>query len=121
MSLKSDGIPRVILERDDFQALFDSLSSHGYRIIGPTIRGDGIVYDDICGVDDLPIGWIDRQKNGRYRLARHKKKMLFAYVVPQDSWKRFLYPVEETIWAAERTGKKVNVHPREEDDIRQAF
>jgi len=121
MSLKSNVSPQAILERDDFQALIDSLSSHGYKIIGPTIRGDAIVYDDISGLDDLPIGWIDRQENGRYRLARHKKKMLFAHVVPQHSWKRFLYPVQETIWSAERSGKKLNVHPREEDGVRQAF
>ncbi len=121
MSSAGREFPPVVLERDNFPALLDSLASHGYQIIGPTIRDGAIVYDRVSSVDELPVGCIDRQKPGTYRLARHKKKMLFAYVVPQCSWKQFLYPVQETVLSAERSGKSVVIRAGDEDDTRRAF
>lgn len=121
MSLTDDAHPPVILDRKDFPALLDSLANLGYRIIGPTIRDNAIIYDDITGVDDLPLGWIDRQKKGKYRLARHKKKMLFAYVVGPHSWKRFVYPVQKTILQASRSGKKTEIIVKQPEVPKQAF
>ncbi len=46
------------------------LKARGYRVVGPTVRDQAIVYDDIASVDDLPAGWTDEQDGGRYRLLR---------------------------------------------------
>jgi sulfhydrogenase subunit beta (sulfur reductase) len=121
MAVRQNSHPPVILHRTEFQALLDILQSRGYTTIGPTIRGDAVVYDEIASADDFPIGWIDRQDRGKYRLARHKKKMLFACTVGPHSWKRFLYPVEQTVYEAQRTGKKIALLEREEEIPKQAF
>lgn len=121
MAERQNGHPPVILERAAFQSFLDVLHSRGYVTIGPTIRGDAVVYDEIAAVDDLPVGWMDRQDKGKYRLARHKKKMLFACTVGPHTWKRFLYPVEKTVYEARRDGKKIALHQVDEDIPGQAF
>ncbi len=121
MASGQNGHPPVILDNADFQSFLDVLHSRGYSTIGPTIRGDAILYDEIAAVDDFPVGWIDRQDKGKYRLARHKKKMLFACTVGPHSWKRFLHPVEKIVYEARREAKKISLHQAEEDIPKQAF
>ncbi len=121
MAARQNGHPPVILERTEFQAFLELLHSQGYATIGPTIRGDAVVYDEIEAADDLPVGWMDRQDRGKYRLARHKKKMLFACTVGPHSWKRFLYPVEKTVYEARRDGKKIALCQTDEYIPKQAF
>ena len=62
------------------------------RCIGPTVRDDAIVYDEIEAIDDLPRGWTDEQDGGHYRLKRRDDDALFGYAVGPHSWKRFLHP-----------------------------
>ena len=57
---------------DGLEALISALSARGYEVLGPTVRDDAIVYDEIAGVADLPAGWTDRQDAGRYRLERRE-------------------------------------------------
>jgi len=121
MAARQNGHPPVLLERTEFQAFLELLHSQGYDTIGPTIRGDAVIYDTISSVDDFPIGWMDRQDKGKYRLARHKKKMLFACTVGPHSWKRFLYPVEKSVYEAHREGKKIAMFPAEEEPPKRAF
>ena len=52
---------QAILDVDGLQALFDALKHRGYRLLGPTVRDQAIVYDDIDTPADLPRGqarWI---------------------------------------------------------------
>lgn len=121
MAVRQNSHPPVILHRTEFQAFLDLLRSRGYITIGPTIRGDAVVYDEIATADDLPVGWMDRQDKGKYRLARHKKKMLFACTVGPHTWKQFLYPVEQLVYEVRRTGKKVALLDGDEDIPKQAF
>lgn len=50
---------------DGLQRLLDELRRRGYRVVGPTLRDQAIVYDDIASIDDLPRGWTDEQNGGR--------------------------------------------------------
>lgn len=121
MAVRQNSHPPVILHRTEFQAFLDLLLSRGYITIGPTIRGDAVVYDEIATVGDFPVGWIDRQDKGKYRLARHKKKMLFACTVGPHSWKRYLHPEEQAVCEVQRSGKKIALLDREEEIPKQAF
>ncbi|MCC2662277.1 MAG: sulfite reductase subunit [Geminicoccaceae bacterium] len=78
------------------------LAQRGYRVVGPTVRDQAIVYDDIATTEDLPIGWTDEHDGGRYRLHRRDDGALFGYVVGPHSWKRFLHPPVQQLWRAER-------------------
>ena len=44
------------LAKQDFQALLDLLWGQGYRVVGPTVAQEAIVYDEIRTVDELPRG-----------------------------------------------------------------
>lgn len=92
-----------ILDIAGLQSLFDVLAGEGYRIVGPALRDDAIVYDDIAGISALPAGWTDRQEPGRYALERREDNALFGYAVGPHSWKKFLFPPSETLWTAHRT------------------
>jgi len=112
---------RGILERRDFPTLFRALHANGYQVVGPTVRDGAIVYDHLSGVDDLPIGWTDRQGPGKYRLERRSDEALFGYTVGPFSWKKFLYPSHERLWTATRDGPSFTVSPERNDGPPLAF
>jgi ferredoxin len=89
-----------VIERRDFDELLDALAHHGYTIIGPTVRDQAIVYDEIRSVEDLPVGWTDEQDAGRYRLRRREDEALFGYAVGPHSWKKYQLPAEVKLWQA---------------------
>ena len=93
---------KFAIEPDDFQWIIGKLLRHGYRVIGPTVRDGAIVYDSIAHLDNLPVGWTDRQDAGQYRLEQRADAALFGYAVGPHSWKRFLHPPVERLWQARR-------------------
>ena len=95
---------KFAIEPNDLQWIIGKLLSHGYRVIGPTVRDGAIVYDSIAHLDDLPVGWTDRQDAGQYRLEQRADAALFGYAVGPHSWKRFLHPPVERLWQARREG-----------------
>ncbi len=90
------------LQRDRLDELFAALRGRGYTVLGPTVRDQAIVYDEIEGCADLPIGWTDEQEAGHYRLRRREDEALFGYNVGPHSWKRYQLPPEVRLWRAGR-------------------
>ena len=90
------------LDGDGFGEILATLRASGYSLIGPTIRDGVIVYDEISGVSDLPVGWTDEQDAGRYALARRDDESYFGYVVGPQSWKKFLFPPRLKLWGAHK-------------------
>jgi formate hydrogenlyase subunit 6/NADH:ubiquinone oxidoreductase subunit I len=82
--------------------LIAALAERGYRVIAPTMRNGAIVYDTVTRLDELPLGWTDRQDGGRYRLERRADAAVFGYAVGPHSWKQFLHPPAELLWRARR-------------------
>jgi sulfhydrogenase subunit beta (sulfur reductase) len=111
----------AMLDGDGLRALLDALAERGYRVVGPTVRDQAIVYDDIRSPDDLPRGWTDAQDGGHYRLARRDDDALFGYVVGPHSWKRFLHPPLERLWRTEGAGDALRVIPEPVPEERFAF
>ncbi len=111
----------VLLSGDGLEALLNALKQQGYRVIGPTIRDQAIVYDDIDSLARLPKGWTDEQDGGRYRLTRRGDEALFGYVVGPHSWKRFLHPPIKRLWQASQDGSEVKVTAEPVSEERFAF
>jgi len=111
----------AILERDNFQALLELLSQKGCTLYGPTVGDGAIVYDQIEKTDDLPIGWVDRQDAGRYRLTKSKKKTLFGYSVGFQSWKKYLHPSGNKLLSISRDGDRFTINKPDEDIVKRAF
>ena len=110
-----------LLTFDGVAALLDALRRHGYRVIGPTVRDQAIVYDDISSLADLPRGWTDQQDGGHYRLTRRGDDALFGYAVGPHSWKKFLHVPEQRLWRAEQSAEGMRVVAEPEPAERLAF
>jgi formate hydrogenlyase subunit 6/NADH:ubiquinone oxidoreductase subunit I len=121
--LESDTVEHspLVLDRAGFDRLLDVLRADGFRLIGPTIRDGTIVYGDVTGSADLPVGWTDQQEAGRFRIAKRPDAALFGYVPGADSWKSFLHPPRRRVWRAERTSDGLRLVPETAPTERLAF
>jgi ferredoxin len=108
MDAKESKMPNATLgsflwiEKTELQAIVDELRSRGYRTILPRIADGAVVLDDGDDASRLPIGWIDRQDGGTYRLRRDERAGWFDYVVGPHSIKKYLFPPVETVLTGER-------------------
>ena len=121
MTPTGPGWSRAVIERADFQQLFDSLERRGYRIVGPTVREGAIVYDQIASVSDLPVGWTDEQKGDSYRIKHREDEAFFGYTVGPHSWKKFLLPPSLRLWRAQRSGNGFAIETDRQEVPRYAF
>ncbi len=112
---------QAILDVAGLQALLAALRERGYRVVGPTLGDQAIIYDDIESVDELPQGWIDEQDGGHYRLVESGDGSFFSYVVGPQSWKKYLHPPVQTLWRARHDGTGVEVTPEPAEEERFAF
>ena len=110
-----------LLARERFPALLQALSDQGYLLCGPTLRAGAIVYDEIADAEDLPMGWTDRQEAGHYRLQRRGDQALFGYVVGPHSWKKYLFPPQQTVFTVRRQDGEMQVEPGGGPAPRRAF
>ncbi len=94
--------------------LIQALAARGHRVIGPIVRNEALVYDEITGIEDLPKGWTDLQEPGRYRLEQRGDEKLFGYVVGAPSWKQFLNPPETVLWSGTISPEGFMTDPPEE-------
>lgn len=83
--------------------LIQSLRAMDYRVVGPKLDQDAIVYAELESATDLPIGWTDQQEPGKYRIAKTDASAHFAYNLGPHSWKQFLFPSQHTVATADRT------------------
>lgn len=110
-----------VVSLDGLQALIDILRADGHTVLGPTRQGQAVVYDEVETVGDLPSGWTDTQGPGTYRLERREDDALFGYVAGVQSWKRFLFPPERTLFRATRDGNGFTVDAPQNDAPKYAF
>ena len=111
----------AVITVEGLQDLLRAIRARGYRVIGPTLQNQAIVYDDIESIEDLPRGWTDEQDGGRYRLTRREDEALFGYSVGPQSWKKFLHAPRLRLWTGERRGEDVSVTPEAPPSDRLAF
>ncbi|MSP13305.1 MAG: sulfite reductase subunit A [Chloroflexi bacterium] len=103
--------PPTLVERAALQQVVDVLSQQGYRVVGPTVRENVIVYDDLSSVEQLPIGYKDTQEGGSYWLKQTKEPLLFGYVLGPESWKKYLSPPHLRLWQAQRANGTIHLIP----------
>ena len=95
------------LPATDFDRLLDALRADGRTIIGPTVRDEAIVLDEILSAADLPAGWRAEASPGRYRLTRRDDTRRFDHAVGPMSWKRWTFPPRAPVRVGRRTASGV--------------
>ena len=119
--LNTKEIHSFIFESNDFNKLLDVLKIKGYRTIGPTLKDETIVYGELNSVEQLPVGWVDNQDAGSYRLTKRTDGTFFSYVVGPYSLKKFLFPSAMRLWQAELNGSKFKFIAQNEEIQKFAF
>lgn len=112
---------QAVITLEGLAALLVGLKRRDFRLIGPTLRDQAIVYDDIDTIADLPRGWSDEQDGGRYRLVQRGDDRLFGYAVGPQSWKHYLHPPMLSLWRAEKRERGFEIIAPEETLPRFAF
>ena len=92
----------AIIDRGVLDELLAALRRRGFTVIGPQVRSQAIVFDELTSAADLPAGWVDDQEGGSYRLRRRDDEAVFAHAVGHDSLKRYLFPPTVAVWRARR-------------------
>jgi ferredoxin len=112
---------KFVLERRDFDSVFLSLHSNGYKVIGPSIVDDAVVYTSLNSTNELPAGWTDEQNGGTYRLKRREDEALFGFSAAPQSWKKFLFPPTLCLWKSHQTEKGLQFSAPQEPPQKMAF
>ncbi len=121
---KGSGVPvgtKLVIDKAGFSSLFTVLAKVGYTPIGPTLRDGAVVYEEVSSPADLPVGWSDEQEGGHYRLVPGTKGSFFEYLTGPTSWKKYLFPPKQKLWAADRKGDGFKIEEPSKDVPSYAF
>ena len=97
-----------LLDTGGLQRLVDELIDRGYRVVGPVLRDNAIVLAELQSASDLPHGWGVNVSPGHYRLRRRDDAAAFGHSAGPQSWKQFLHPPRQRMWAGNRDGDAVS-------------
>lgn len=84
------------------QRLIETLRELGYATVGPRVVDGAVVYRELQSVEQMPIGLVDIQDGGKYRLQAHEGAGHFDFVAGPDSLKKYLFPPRETLLESTR-------------------
>lgn len=88
--------------KQELGRLIGNLWNGGYTVIGPQVRDEAIVYDEIRQLGDLPRGVHDVQQPGKYRIVDAGHDNYFEFNVGPHSWKQFLFPPQLPVASGSR-------------------
>jgi len=109
----------VALAKDDLQGIIDGLRDLGYRTVGPQVADAAVIYDELADVAQLPLGHIDVQDGGYYRLQEDPRAGSFDHVVGPHSLKNYIFPPRETLLEAQQVDGQweMQTPPRDETPL----
>ncbi len=110
-----------LIDEGGLQRLIDVLAQSGYEVVGPTVDDGAVVYEPVERTDQFPKGYEDEQDGGRYRLKQTGSDALFRTVVGPQTWKRYLYPPEQTLWKAVKKKNGFAIEESDEVEPQYAF
>ncbi len=104
MSAPGQGSDAAWLDVAGLHRLVEVLIERGYRVVGPTLRDNAIVLAELESADDLPRGWGVDVSPGQYRVRSRDDDAAFGHSAGPQSWKQFLHPPRQRLWAGSREG-----------------
>jgi sulfhydrogenase subunit beta (sulfur reductase) len=111
-----------VIDRVGLDEVIAELSRRGHTVIGPRVRDQAIMYEEISSTADLPEGLTDEQEGGTYRLRERDDGALFGYNVGPNSWKSHLFPATLTLWRGRKGDDgEISFEPEEQETPRYAF
>jgi len=89
----------------DLEQLIATLTQRGYRVVGPVLQDDAIVYDELASASQLPAGVKDVQAPGKYRLEKRADEAVFGFVVGPHAFKKYFLPPREPLFQLRKKGQ----------------
>jgi hypothetical protein len=89
----------------DLEQLIAALTRRGYRVVGPVLQDDAIVYDELASASQLPAGVKDIQAPGKYRLEKRADDAVFGFVVGPHAFKKYFLPPREPLFQLRKKGQ----------------
>jgi len=106
--MPSERIPKIgstiTIEKPAFDILLSRLKEEGYLPIGPRVKNESLVYDEIENLHDFPQGYFTDQKPGHFRLVHEKHYRYFDIIPGAHSWKKFLFPSRVELFTLHKNG-----------------
>jgi ferredoxin len=90
------------LPKSGLDVLLTSLWRRGYRVLGPVVRGGGVVFDEVHLTSDMPVSLRDEQQPGHYRLVPGPAGEVFGIVNGPGSLKPSFFAPEEALVEVKR-------------------
>ena len=104
MSGHGEDSDAALLDMAGLHRLVEVLIERGYRVVGPTLRDNAIVLAELESAADLPRGWGVDVGPGHYRVRSRDDDAAFGHSAGPQSWKQFLHPPRQRLWAGTRDG-----------------
>ncbi len=98
---------KTALPKTGLEKLVEKLDAMGYRVIGPQIQDDAIVYKPLKSAQDLPKGYTSQQDNATYRLVYTGHPRYFDATPGAQSLKQFFFPPQTELakYARDENGR----------------
>lgn len=90
------------LFHDQLQQLINILRDNGYSCIGPQVKDNAIIYDDLTHARQLPWGVRDHQRPGEYLLEQTNENQAFSWANGPQGLKPLLFKASETVWTVKK-------------------
>jgi len=103
---------------DRLQHWLDSMLGKGYACIGPQVRDNAILFDEITSVDQLPRGVNDAQAPGHYRLENSASDKFFDWANGPQAIKPLLFSPREKLWESTQSAEGEIAFEGCEPDVR---
>lgn len=118
--MQSDLSNHYRISVDELRSLFEKLSLEGYDQMGPVFRDGAIMLEKLDTLDDIALGYLEEQDQGKCHLTHHEDQGYFQYSVGPQSYKKFLHPPRRRLWSADGTSADYKIS-RPEAPPRMAF
>jgi len=109
------------LAAENLPQLFTTLKNKGYMLIAPVARDGAIAYGEVESSDELPLGWTDQQGPSTYQLSKENKGKYFGFHIAPQSWKRFLYPPQRSLFRIKKNSKSFELLNGDDKQLKYAF
>lgn len=104
MDAYGEGSDAALFDTAGLHRLVEVLIDRGYRVVGPTLRDNAIVLAEIESASELPRGWGVDVSPGHYRVRRRDDDAVLGHSAGPQSWKQFLHPPRQRMWAGSSDG-----------------
>lgn len=111
----------LAIQKGALNNILASLRARGYLAVGARVKNEGLVYEPLDNLEQLPRGYSTEQAAGRFRLISSGHGRYFDFTPGVHSWKRFLFPPTRQLFSMRNNGNGWRIQDPPDDAVSYAF